>query len=212
MFRAAFEKDSWSGTTTYSIGYSVSDSSGLQSSKITKNDEIQTQKRWDGTSHGSVSREFETGLKETILDGLTGTTVVVRASDRHDNTREQVAMKRSNVYGAMAEEIAAETGASDTEAARFAGAASGITVGGGETGRVVNAIVEDPLAFIDAVYQIIEIADELGLISKVLETLPDRLLASLEEKQEQNNPYDPNEQPEAYDSFRNSWYAGYAVF
>lgn len=105
----------------------------------------------DNSEFVSRSVEFSTGSKETILDGLTGATVRVRANDRHENTRKKIAMELTNVWGSVANKIGdyASPGT-----ARDIGLLSGFTVGAGGTARTVNAIVEDPLGFLDSFRQL----------------------------------------------------------
>ncbi len=214
VFRAEFGKDAFSGDTSYAVGYRVDDPSGVASSRLTKNGEIQTRTTWGGDRHGSQSRAFETGLPETILDGLTGTSVVVHARDTHDNRRQQVAMERANVYGATVKELTTQSDLGPERASMFAGMLSGFTVGAGSTAQTVKALTDQPLAFLGAFEQLATLVDRLGLIDKILATLPRRMVESLEAKQATNNPYDrsdPSEQAE-YDAFRVGWYTGYVAF
>ncbi|MFC7079222.1 thrombospondin type 3 repeat-containing protein [Halorussus caseinilyticus] len=214
VFRAEFGKDAFSGDTSYAVGYRVDDPSGVASSRLTKNGEVQTRTTWGGDRHGSQSRAFETGLPETILDGLTGTSVVVHARDTHDNRRQQVAMERANVYGATVKELTTQSDLGPERASMFAGMLSGFTVGAGSTAQTVKALTDQPLAFLGAFEQLATLVDRLGLIDKILATLPRQMVESLEAKQATNNPYDrsdPSEQAE-YDAFRVGWYTGYVAF
>lgn len=214
MFRAKFEKKAWSATTVYSIGYSADDPSGLHSSALVKNGEVRTDASWDGERHVSRSVQFETGAKETILDGLTGTTVEVRARDRHKNTRTKVAMERATVWGSLAKELVDEHDGNETAAAGSVGLLSGFTVGAGSTARALDSLVENPLGFLRSLQQLARLVNQLGLVEKFLDTLPQQLIEGFEEQQQQANPYDPDDPSERheYESFRAGYYTGYVAF
>ncbi|USZ67281.1 hypothetical protein NGM10_11125 [Halorussus salilacus] len=214
VFRANFYKPPGSWKTTYQLGYSASDPSGVEETAVLKDEDVETRTDWDSGESVSRSVEFSTGSKETVLDGLSGTTVEVRASDRHDNTRSKVAMERSNVYGAMAEEFATRSDVDTTTASGYAGLLSGLTVGGGESAETLNAIAEDPFGFLESLQQLAGLVQKLGLVEKMLKALPGQLIEGVQEKQELNNPFDPDNPDEQsdYEAFRASWYLGYVSY
>jgi hypothetical protein len=85
---------------------------------------------------------------------------------------------------------------------RFNAAAfSGITTGAGETAEAVKMFLQDPIAYISALTEILDMIKNL-----------DKIPAAIEQQQDLNNPFDENDDPNQYDSYREGWYTGYVVY
>ncbi|MFC7047158.1 hypothetical protein ACFQH6_18725 [Halobacteriaceae archaeon GCM10025711] len=80
----------------------------------------------------------------------------------------------------------------------------------GSLGSTLNAgkeFLEDPLGFIESIRGIVKLASQLGILDDMVNALVD----DFEQRQQDNNPYDPDQQPHLYDQFRTGWYEGYAA-
>jgi hypothetical protein len=204
-----FHKPAWSLKTEYTLSFTASDPSGVRRVAVVKDDEHRFEDYPSGypnsISYGYV--QFETDAGETLLDGLVGASVDVEAADRHDNRQRITALERANFYGHLASELDADTIYTRT-VAHDLGLLSGLTVGAGENAEMVAAILDDPLGFVQGITKIVEIADKWHLLDDILAAIPD----AIENKQDQQNPYDEASQPGLYDEFRTGWYAGYAGY
>ncbi|MFC7079249.1 hypothetical protein [Halorussus caseinilyticus] len=212
MQEANFYKRSWSTKTTYQVVYSADDPSGVTMTELLKTGEVEKRYQWSENTHLGHSPSFSTGAKETILDGLAGATVKIRATDRHQNVRTKVAMERTNVWGSVAKELATEIDGSDTEIALGAGLLSGLSVGAGGTGRAIDSIVSNPYGFYQTLTQLISLARNLGLVHELLNSLPEQLVEDLKQKQQVNNPYDKQTESAEYESFKEGWYISYGFY
>lgn len=210
VFRANFYKPSGSLDTTYDLGYSATDPAGVASTRVVKGDEVR-----EATDHDdypdsvSVSTRFETGPGESLFDTVFGTTVRIHASDRHDNTHEKVGMERSNFYGTLADELGPMA---DEDTAADLGLLSGFTAGMGGTARTVEAVLDDPIGFVDSLSQLARMMNRLGILPKLLAAMPEQMVEDLREKQDRNNPYDPDTEADRYEAFEAGYYLGYGGY
>ncbi|WP_132061027.1 hypothetical protein [Halorussus amylolyticus] len=208
VFRANFGTDG--GETTYSLGYSADDPSGLDTTAVVKGDEVRFSEQFDDAPEAySASTQFQTGVLESTFDGVFGTTVTVRASDRHANTHQRVGMERSNFYGTLAGELGSMA---DEDTAGNLGLLSGFTAGMGGTARTIEAIADDPFGVLGALGQLVEVMTDLGLLSKLLAAMPQQMVEDVKEKQDRNNPYDPATETSHYQTFETGYYLGYGVY
>ena len=210
VFRANFYKPSWSVDTTYDLGYSVSDATGVASTSVVQDGDVRERRTYgDYPDSASISTQFQTGAAESLFDGVFGTTVQIRASDRHDNTRERVGLERSNFYGTLAGKLGPMA---DEETASDLGLVSGFTAGMGGTARTIGAVIDDPLGFVDGLVQLAEVMNDLGLLGKLLAAMPQQIVEDIQKKQDRNNPYDPQTESERYDAFEAGYYVGYGAY
>lgn len=209
VWYANFHKPAWSLETTYTVSFTASDASGVDRVALVKNEKTRFEDYPGGypnsISYGNV--RFKTGAGETILDGLLGATVQVEAEDRHGNERSMTGLERTNLYGHVAGELGSDT-IYGMAIAHDLGKLSGFTVGAGETIESVQTLIEDPVAFVESLTQIVELLDQLGLLDDLIAMMP----AQIDRKQEVTNPYDQESQPDLYQSYRVGWYGGYASY
>ena len=210
IFAASYWTTAWPPETHYRVGYSADDPSGVTRVQIRKEGETRIDSHFEDAPTGvSANRYFKTGVVESSITALSGTEVSVKATDSHRNHRTMTALERSNFYGSLAKEIGPKASVST---AADLGMLSGFTVGAGGTAKTVKAILEDPLGFLSSLQQLVGLMSQLGLLEKILKTLPSQMVESLQEKQDRNNPYDKQTQERHYKAFQYNWYAGYGGY
>ena len=208
VFGATFWTTTVPPETHYRIGYSASDPSGVSRVQYVKDGETEVDLEFEDAPTGaSGTHEFTTGPVESINSALGGTTVDVKAADRHDNTRRVVALERTNFYGEVADELGSDTIMTRGIASDL-GKLSGFSTGAGSTLETVTAIAENPLGFLDSISQVVTLLRNLGL----LDDLINAFFKQLQEKQKLNNPYDKDTEPALYNEYRDGWYAGYLSY
>ncbi|NEU59200.1 hypothetical protein [Halorussus sp. MSC15.2] len=208
ILQAIFETTANPPETTYRIGYSASDPSGVTRVQYVKEGETKIDSTFSDAPDGvSGTREFTTGPVESIDSALGGTTVDVKATDGNDNSRQVVALERTNFYG----EVADELGSDDIYAKKVAddlGYLSGFSTGAGSTVEMVRAVAENSFSFLDSITQVVTILRNLGLLDDLIKAFPKQI----EENQKRNNPYDEDTEAELYTEYRVAWYGGYISY
>lgn len=208
IYQANFFKPAFDWTTTYNLGYSVDDPSGIAQINVYKDHTLQIE--WSSTTYPEgvgQNVEFTTGASGTLLDAFGGAVVEVEAVDQHGNDNRTVALERTNFYGEVAGKLGSDTIYGE-QIAHDLGALSGFTVGAGESIETVQAVLDDPLGFLNSINEVIALLQDLG----VLDDLVTAFVADVEETQERNNPYDETSQPGLYAEYREGWYGGYVSY
>ncbi|WP_276302612.1 hypothetical protein [Halorussus lipolyticus] len=208
ILQAIFETTAIPPETTYRIGYSASDPSGVTRVQYVKEGETKIDSTFSDAPDGvSDTEDFTTGPIESIDSALGGTTVDVKATDGNDNTRQVVALERTNFYGEVADELGSDDIYGKETAATF-GYLSGFSTGAGSTVETVRAVAENPFSFLDSITQVVTLLRNLGLLDDLIKAFPKQI----EENQKRNNPYDEDTQEKLYTEYREAWYGGYISY
>jgi len=196
-----WEKESLSFTTTYSVTATLRDQSGVALAELRKDGDTKSSKDLSGNVEVFYEDEFsEGGIFDPIIDGLSGTQVTVYAEDNNGNSARTAAIQRANLFGNAAS-LLASLGIEDRRLALYLGAFSGITTGAGETADAIRMFIEDPIAYIQALSEILDVIENI-----------DKIPDAIERQQDLNNPFDEDDDPEQYESYREGWYTGYIVY
>ena len=210
IFAASYWTTAWPPETHYRVGYGATDPSGVMRVRIQKEGETRIDSRFgDAPTSVGANQYFTTGVVESSVTALSGTSVEVKATDRHRNHRAMTALERSNFYGSLAKEIGPK---SSVKTAGDLGLLSGFTVGAGGTAKTAKAILEDPFGFLGTLQQMASMMTQLGLLEKILKTLPSQMVKSVQDKQDRSNPYDKQTQEDHYKAFQYNWYLGYGGY
>lgn len=192
--------------TAYRVIYVVEDPSGVKRTRAIKEGEVEDSAGWlPGDLPRQTRRDasFRTGLLESSIDSLTGTTVEVTASDAHNNTGRVTALERANFYGRAAKELGSSF--ESPGMARNLGRLSGFAASLGATADALKDFAEDPLGFVEGLRALVKLVQDLGLLDDLVRALAQDLAA----KQDRNNPYE--EGSDLYERFEANWYAGYVA-
>jgi hypothetical protein len=204
--------------TKFLVLLAVRDPSGIEGVTFLKEDDVVAREDVpDDFVFARVKTTFKVGFFETSADAVTGSTVKVKATDVHENTKTDVALKRQNFYGNLAGELNHENRFTTTAAGEL-GKISGFSTAVGDVPRsakqtvesipaTLQALREDPLGFLDGIERLIAVLQRADL----LDVLVEALLGPVKQKQRLNNPYDKSKNPKLYDTFSRKWYAGYVA-
>jgi hypothetical protein len=219
--QAQFRTPSTSADTRYIIDYVVTDATAATRTRVLKGGAARYTRVFDDPEADLqdpsfeahwIDARFRTGAGETVLDGVTGTAVRVSATDVHENTKTTVGVERPNFYGSLAGKLGSDTIAS-REVARKLGQLSGFSTSLGVTARsvvsFVQTLVNDPEAFVRNIAAILRLLGELD--AELVGRLVNAVIEEFQNKQERNNPYNNETEPNLYNTYKISWYEGYAV-
>ncbi|WP_408960145.1 hypothetical protein [Natrinema sp. 74] len=108
------------------------------------------------------------------------------------------------VWAAASEEIRSQ-GVSNVVVEKNLGTLQGMTTGAGKSIDSLRALYNDPIGSITALR---EIPAAILNFRAIIAAIPQ----SIEDKQKQNNPHDPDENSKLYQSYRMGWYEGYIAW
>jgi hypothetical protein len=114
--------------TEYRLLYVVADASGVKQTRVVKKDEVRYAAAWPDDDLPRETRRdafFRTGVFETAISSLAGTTVEVTATDRHGNLGKTTGLERGNFFGRVADRVADEDTIYAAEVAETTGLVSG---------------------------------------------------------------------------------------
>ena len=162
-------------------------------------------------SFGSKVTETVGSVAESVGDTTAGTTVYVESSDTNDNSQQVVGVQRANFYSEAAGGLYTGTLIDQAVASEF-GTISGFSSSLGVVFQDISQLIDDPTAVVEGTKALLALVQEEQL--GAAETLVDVMVQSAKQKQALNNPYgslEKQEHPELYNTFRASWYEGYAA-
>ncbi|GAA0668480.1 hypothetical protein ACFQDG_14790 [Natronoarchaeum mannanilyticum] len=160
-------------------------------------------------SFGSATRDFASDATGAVADVTLGTTVYVRATDENENSKRAVGVERANFYSYIAGDLYTGTLLDYAVATEF-GKVSGFSASMGIFLKDLSAFIEDPTAFVDGIKALLKLLAE-GDVD--VQAIIDGYVTQFQQKQAQNNPYDPTDPDEEHlhTAFKASWYEGYAA-
>jgi hypothetical protein len=158
-----------------------------------------------GTEHPLL--EYRTGFFESHFeDALSGAQMSVEAEDTYGNTQDKLAVSRDPSLVKAAFEL--DVGTNTEAGARTIGSLAGFTGGAGETLSTIAMLVTEPGEFVSALTELTEVIRNLDNFDRLVAAMA----AQYEAQQDAANPYDEDDQPNLYESFRQNYYAGLLAF
>ncbi len=193
---------------SYDVEFVVTDPAGLDEARVVRDGNVEEAVSLNGI-RDDASVTFDVGTVDTFTDAFIGTQVTVQADDRHEvvdgvGSTEVAAVEVGGVWAAASEEIRSQ-GVSNVVVEKNLGTLQGMTTGAGKSIDSLRALYNDPIGSITALR---EIPAAILNFRAIIAAMPQ----SIEDKQKQNNPHDPDENPKLYQSYRMGWYEGYIAW
>lgn len=139
--------------------------------------------------------KFES-LAEGALSVLRASQVNVKTTDIYRNTHTRRLHSHTSVVGSGLSEVSP----------KIAGAVSGFTHGAAELPELVIMVLKSPKDTWDALTGFLASVDREWL----MDVIP-LMVQSVQDQQALDNPFDPNEKPDKYETYKDWWYTGYAI-